>query len=77
MQGLEKDASKLNWEITKQIIVGLSRRMLVLSVWVEVEDGMEDKEPHNYQETLLAYLPLQEGEFRLGKWAEFPPIDQD
>ena len=32
----------------KQAIVGLGRRMLVLSIWVEVEDGIEDKVPHDY-----------------------------
>ena len=30
------------------VIAGLSSRMLVLHVWVEVEDGIEDKVPHDY-----------------------------
>ena len=42
-----------------QVIMGLSRRTLVLNVWVEVESGIEDKVPHNCQETLLVDLPLQ------------------
>ena len=33
--------------------------MLILTMWVEVEDGVEDKAPHNYQETPLVDLPLQ------------------
>ena len=41
----------LSWEIKKWIIMGLSRGMLVLNIWVEVEDVVEDKVPHNYQET--------------------------
>ena len=56
---------KLSWEITKQIIMGLSRRMLILSFWVEVEDGVEDNVPHNYCKTLLADLPLQEEEVQI------------
>ena len=33
--------------------------MLVLNVWVEAEDGVEDKAPHDSWETLLVDLPLQ------------------
>ena len=33
--------------------------MLILSIWIEVEDGVEDKAPHDYQETPLVDLPLQ------------------
>ena len=32
----------------KQAIMGLSGRMHILSMWVEVEDGIEDKVPHDY-----------------------------
>ena len=32
----------------KGVISRLSRRMLILSIWVEVEDGVEDKVPHDY-----------------------------
>ena len=38
--------------------MGNSRGMLILNVWVEVEDGVEDKVPHDYQETLLVDLSL-------------------
>ena len=31
-----------------QVIVGLSGGMLILNVWVEVEDGVEDKATHDY-----------------------------
>ena len=48
---------KWRWEIMKQVIMG---RMLVLSMWVEVEDGIEDRVPHDYWETLPVDLPLQE-----------------
>ena len=51
---------KLSWGITKLIIIRLSGRMVILSSWVEVEDGVEDEVPHNYQETLPVDLPLQE-----------------
>ena len=37
----------------------LSRGTLILIMWVEVEDGIEDKVPNNYRETLLVDLPLQ------------------
>ena len=41
------------------VIVGLSGGMLILNVWVEVEDGVEDMVPHDYWETLPIDLPLQ------------------
>ena len=34
--------------------------MLILSIWVEAEDSIEYKMPHDYQETLQVSLPLQE-----------------
>ena len=43
-----------------QVIIGLSGEILILSMWVEVEVGVEDKVPHDYQETLLVGLPLLE-----------------
>ena len=33
--------------------------MFILNVWVEEEEGIEDKAPHDYQETFLVDLPLQ------------------
>ena len=42
-----------------QVITGLIGGMVILNVWVEVEDGVEDKAPCNYQETPLMDLPLQ------------------
>ena len=43
----------------KWLIMGLDGRTLILSIWVEVEDSVEDKEPHDYWETLPVDLPLQ------------------
>ena len=48
--------------MVKQVVMGLSGGKLILNVWIEVEDGVEDKVPHNYWETLLVDLPFQ-GEF--------------
>ena len=42
-----------------QVIGGLSKGILILNVWVEVENGIEDKALHDYQETLLVDLPFQ------------------
>ena len=33
------------------VITGLSREILFLNMWVDVEDGIEDKAPHNYWDT--------------------------
>ena len=57
------------------VIIGLSREMLVLSIWVEVEDGIEDKVSHDYQETLSVDLPFQ-GEGGLIEEAIGDPISQ-
>ena len=32
----------------KQVIIRLSRGMLIYDLQVEVEDGVEDRTPHNY-----------------------------
>ena len=48
---------KQKWEMMKQVIIKLSKRILVLRMQVE---GEEDKVPHDYQETLLVDFPLQE-----------------
>ena len=40
--------------------MGLGGGMLIFSVWLEVEDGIEDKVPHGNQETLPVGLSLQE-----------------
>ena len=53
--------------MTKQITVGLSRGMLILSVRVGIEDGVEDKAPHNSCKTLLVGLPLQEEGTQIGE----------
>ena len=52
--------------------MGLSRRKLILSIWIEVEDSIEEKVPHNYQETLPVDLPLQEEGVLIGEWSEVP-----
>ena len=58
--GLEEDASEAEAKMVMWVVMRLSRRMLALSVWVEVEDSVENKVPNDYQETLLEDLPLQE-----------------
>ena len=59
MQGLEEDVSKV--EVRKGDVsnCGTEWRNTFLNVWLEVEDDIEDKVPHDYQETLLLDLPLQ------------------
>ena len=57
------------------VIMGLSREMLILNMWVEVEDSVEDRVAHDYQETLLVDLPLQ-GEGVLIKEVIRVPISQ-
>ena len=58
-----------------QVIVGLSRGMLILNEWVEVENSKEDKVPHNYQETRPVDLPLQREGVPIGE-ANGVPISQ-
>ena len=41
-----------------QLIVDLSREMLIFSVLVEIVDGTDDKEDHDSLETLLVVHPL-------------------
>ena len=41
--------------------MGLSRETVVLNMWVEVEDGVEDRVAHDYQETLLVDVLHQGG----------------
>ena len=50
---------KWRWEMVMWVITGLSRGMLILNVWVEVEDGIEDNVPNDYWETLPVDFPLQ------------------
>ena len=47
--------------MAKQVIMELSKGTLILNVWVEVKDGIEDKAHHNYQGTFLVDIPLQGG----------------
>ena len=46
--------------------------MLVLNIWVEVEDGVEYKVPHDYEETLPVDLPLQEEGVQIGEVNRIP-----
>ena len=64
----------LKWrgDMVKWVIMGLSGGMLVLSVWVGVEDGVEDRVPHNYWETLLVDLPLQGEGVQIGEVSRVP-----
>ena len=48
------------WEMVMWVIMGLSRGMLIFNMWVEVEDGVKGKVPHDYQEMHPVDLPLQE-----------------
>ena len=41
-----------------QVIVDLSKEVLILSMLVEVVDSMDDKEDHDFLETLLVFHPL-------------------
>ena len=41
-----------------QLIAGMSREMLILSVLVKVVGDTEDKEDHSFLETLLVVHPL-------------------
>ena len=50
-----------------QVIVGLSRGVLILNESVEVENSKEDKVPHNYQETLPVDIPLQREGVSIGE----------
>ena len=63
---------KWSWEMMKWVVMGLSGRKLILSIWVEVEDGMEDKVPHDYEETLLVDPPLQEEGVQIGEVSGVP-----
>ena len=72
-----KILSKQGWEMTKWVIVGLSRRMLILISWAGVEDSVEDKVPHDYWQKPPVYLPPQEGEFKLGKQTKYSSINHD
>ena len=51
---------KWSWEGVMWVIMGLSGGMLILNMWVEVKEGIEDKMPHDYWETPPVDLPLQE-----------------
>ena len=67
---------KRKWEKAKWVIMGLSGGMLILKMWVEVEDGVEDKAPHHYWKIFLVDLPHW-GEFWSGNQREFPSVDHD
>ena len=53
IKALKKMLPKWSWEMTNWVIMGLSKRRLILSICVEVVDGMEVKVPHDYWQTLL------------------------
>ena len=72
---LGKMLLKQMWEMTKHITVGLCGGMLLPNMWVVVEDYIEDKVPHNYQETFLVDLPPQEKWVQTGE-ANRIPISQ-
>ena len=46
--------------------MGLCRRTLILSMWVGVEDSVEDKAPHIYQRH-FQWIPLQEEGVQIGE----------
>ena len=50
---------KCRWEMVMWVIMGLSGEMLILRMWVEVEDDIEDKAPHNCWDMFLEDLSLQ------------------
>ena len=68
---------KWRWEMAKWVIMRLSGRTLTLNVWVEVEDSVEHKVLHDYQETLPVDLPLQGRESQSEKQTEFPSVNHE
>ena len=50
----------------------MSIGMLILNMWVEVADDIEYKVHHNYLETLLEDLPLQEEGVQIGEVKSVP-----
>ena len=50
---------KRGWQMVMWVIMGLSGEMLILSMWVEVEDVIEDKAPQDCWYMLLVDLLLQ------------------
>ena len=42
---LDSHSSIQHRRVVMQVIMGLSRGILILNKWVEVEDGIEDKVP--------------------------------
>ena len=60
-----------------QEITRLSREILILILWVEVENGIVEKVPHNYGETLLVDLPLQREGVQSRKQLKFPSVNHD
>ena len=55
-----------------QVIADLSREMLILSMLVKVVDGTDEKEDHDFLETLLAVHPLLGLEVPIRETIEVP-----
>ena len=66
MQGLEEDASEVEVGKGDANNCRTEQRTLILNMWVEEEDGVEDKAPHDCKETPLVDLPLQGEEVPIG-----------
>ena len=51
--------------------------MLILNMWVEVEDHIEEKAPHNYWETFPVDPPLQGEGVLIEAVIRVPTVDYD
>ena len=57
--------------------MAMSREMLILSMWVEVEDGVEDKAHHDYLEILQVDLTLLGEEVLIEEVIRVPSVNHD
>ena len=60
-----------------QLITGLSRQTVILSILVEVVDGAEDKEDHSFLETPLIVYALLVWEFQMMKQSKLPAFNHN
>ena len=54
------------------VIMDLSKEKLILNVLVKVVDSIDEKEDHNFLETLLMVHPLQGVEVPIGEVIKVP-----
>ena len=73
----KKMLQKWRQEMVMQLITGLSRETLILSMLVKVVGSAEDKEDHSFLETCLVVHPPLGWEFQSGKGLKFPAVKPD